>query len=125
MVNEGGVIDMIMQNVVNAILFVLKAVTSFILSKQWITLVFWLIVINLLAIFLMKKDKDYAQKEQRRIRESTLLSVALVGGAVGMYFAMYKFKHKTLHKKFTTLVPLCILFHFACIAYWAMNSFII
>ena len=82
-------------------------------------------MLNIIAIILMKRDKQYAKEEKRRIRESTLLVVALAGGALGMYYAMYKYKHKTLHKKFTICVPLFIVLHFAFISYAVISSFII
>ena len=82
-------------------------------------------IISIIAIILMKRDKQYAKEEKWRIRESTLLVVALAGGALGMYYAMYKYKHKTLHKKFTICVPLFIVLHFAFISYAVISSFII
>ena len=66
----------------------------------------------------MKKDKQYAETpDARRIRESTLLLIAIVGGGVGEYYAMYKYKHKTLHKRFLYGVPIAIVVHTAMLAY--------
>ncbi len=110
---------------VDAIMYIVNVVFSFIFSNIWLTLLFWILIINFMAIFLMKKDKKYAEENARRIRESTLLIVALAGGAVGMYYAMYKYKHKTLHKKFTISVPVFIVIHFACITYMLVSSFIV
>ncbi len=73
----------------------------------------------------MKKDKQYAQEEKRRIKESTLIIVALAGGSFGMYYAMYKYKHKTLHKKFTISVPIFMVIHSAIISYMIVNSFLV
>lgn len=124
MLGEENFIDTIMQTIMNAILSVIKVVFSVIFSSKWVALLFWMIVINIIAIVLMKKDKRYAQEDKRRIRESTLLMVALAGGAIGMYYAMFKYKHKTLHKKFTIWVPVFIVLHFACISYFIFSSFI-
>ena len=115
MLSENTWLDSVMDGILNTVLAVVRPVLAFI---------FWLLFINFVAIFLMKKDKQYAKDEKRRIRESTLLSVALAGGALGMYFAMYKYKHKTLHKKFTILVPIFIMLHFALISYGIAYSFI-
>ncbi len=109
----------------NAILTVAKLLVTFTLSNEFITIGVWFLVLNIIAIILMKRDKQYAKEEKRRIRESTLLVVALAGGALGMYYAMYKYKHKTLHKKFTICVPLFIVLHFAFISYAVISSFII
>lgn len=124
MLSENTWLDSVMDKILNAILYVVQPILSFIFSSQFATLIFWLIFINLIAIYLMKKDKEFAKDDKRRIRESTLISVALAGGAIGMYFAMYKFKHKTLHKKFTVLVPIFIMLHFALISYGIAYSFI-
>lgn len=124
MLGEENFIDTIMQTIMNAILSVIKVVFSVIFSSKWVALLFWMIVINIIAIVLMKKDKRYAQEDKRRIGESTLLMVALAGGAIGMYYAMFKYKHKTLHKKFTIWVPVFIVLHFACISYFIFSSFI-
>ena len=118
-------IDKILNAIMNAILTVVKLLITFTLSNEFITVGVWLLVVNGIAIILMKRDKQYAQEGKRRIRESTLLTVALVGGALGMYYAMYKYKHKTLHKKFTICVPLFIVLHFAFISYTIISSFII
>lgn len=118
-------IDSIMESIMNVILFVCKTIMSIVLSHELVTIIFGIVVVNLIAIFLMKKDKQYAKEGKRRIRELTLLIVALAGGALGMYYAMYKYKHKTLHKKFTILVPLFIVLHFACISYMLVNSFLV
>lgn len=115
-------IDVVIEKIFNAIMFVVKAVADFVFSEKWITFLFWYILINLLALVLMKKDKKYAETNQRRIRESTLIVTSLMGGGLGMYYAMYKYKHKTLHKKFTILVPVSIVLHFACISYLILSG---
>lgn len=117
-------IDTIMEKILDAIMFVVKLFTDFVFSERWITFLFWYILVNFLAIILMKKDKMYAETDQRRIRESTLILVALAGGGLGMYYAMYKYKHKTLHKKFTIFVPISIVLHLACVSYLIMSSFL-
>ena len=118
-------IDNILGKVVDAILKIIEMFVSFTLSNDFITIAVWFLAVNSIAIVLMKRDKQYAKEEKRRIRESTLLAVALAGGALGMYYAMYKYKHKTLHKKFTICVPLFIVLHFAFISYAVISSFII
>ena len=68
--------------VTDKIAAVVGSIFTFIFSNVWISLIFYILLINSIAIFLMKKDKAYAKEEKRRIRESTLLIVALAGGAV-------------------------------------------
>lgn len=99
----------------------INGLASAIFSNSVITIILFLVFINGLAILLMKKDKKYAETpDARRIRESTLLLVAIVGGGVGEYYAMYKYKHKTLHKKFLYGVPIAILVHTTMLAYLLM-----
>lgn len=107
------------------ILPIFEAIISFVFSSQWITIIVALLAMNLIAIVLMKRDKEYAKMEKRRTRETTLLMVAAFGGAMGMYYAMYKYKHKTLHKKFTILVPVFMAVHFAYLTYMLMSTFVV
>ena len=103
---------------IDAISIVFTALMKVFFANQYIALVVFFILINLLAVILMKKDKQYAQTpDAKRIRESTLLMTAIVGGAFGEYYAMYKYKHKTLHKKFLYGVPIAMVFQFALLSY--------
>ena len=96
----------------------IKGLTSLIFSNNVVTILIFVIFINFLAVVLMKKDKQYAETpDARRIRESTLLLVALVGGGIGEYYGMFKYKHNTLHKKFLYGVPIAILLHTTMLAY--------
>ncbi|MBE6633109.1 MAG: DUF1294 domain-containing protein [Ruminococcaceae bacterium] len=54
-------------------------------------------VMSLVAFFLYGEDKRRAKKKKWRIRESVLLGVSLLGGAVGALIAMNFFRHKTKH----------------------------
>ncbi len=65
----------------------------------------YLLLINALGLLLMLVDKRRAQKKKWRIRESTLLLVAAIGGSVGSLLGMYIFRHKTKHPKFFLGVP--------------------
>lgn len=125
MLGENTFLDSIMDKILNVLLNILHVILNIIFYNHFVTLLFWFIFINFVAIFLMKKDKQYAQNDKRRIRESTLLMVALAGGAMGMYYAMYRYKHKTLHKKFTILVPTFIVLHFALVSYLIVGSFFV
>ena len=98
---------------------IIRFIASTLFANEVITIITFFVLINLLAIVLMKKDKQYAETpDARRIRESTLMMVALVGGSFGEYYAMYKYKHKTLHKKFLYGVPLTMLVHSATLFYF-------
>lgn len=67
------------------------------------------IFFNLVVFGVYGWDKRKAKRGKWRIPETTLLLLALMGGAFGAYWGMKVFHHKTQHKKFTLLVPLFML----------------
>ncbi|HBH1524651.1 TPA: DUF1294 domain-containing protein, partial [Clostridioides difficile] len=64
------------------------------------TLIYF-IVINSIAFFSMYIDKKRAVRNEWRIKEATLMSIAVIGGSIGSMIGMYSFRHKTKHIKFT------------------------
>ncbi len=76
-----------------------------------------LIAVNLVSFALYGLDKLKAKKGLWRIRESTLLLIAALGGSLGALLGMEVFRHKTRHWKFKVLVPLFLLAHIALGAY--------
>jgi uncharacterized membrane protein YsdA (DUF1294 family) len=79
-----------------------------------------IIVLNLFAFSLMGLDKYLAIKQKRRISERSLLSVAFLGGSLGIYFGMVAFRHKTRKMLFNLGVPLMMLVHFYL--FWYLNT---
>ena len=71
-------------------------------------LLYYLLIINAAGFLLMLVDKWKAKKNRWRVRESTLLIVAVLGGSIGSLAGMYLFRHKTQHLKFTLGVPLIL-----------------
>ena len=69
---------------------------------------YYLLIINAAGFLLMLVDKWKAKKNRWRVRESTLLIVAALGGSIGSLAGMYLFRHKTQHLKFTLGVPLIL-----------------
>lgn len=69
---------------------------------------YYLLIINAAGFLLMLVDKWKAKKNRWRVRESTLLIVAVLGGSIGSLAGMYLFRHKTQHLKFTLGVPLIL-----------------
>jgi uncharacterized membrane protein YsdA (DUF1294 family) len=69
-------------------------------------LIYYLIIINLVGLIIMKVDKQKAIKQQYRISERTLWIVAIIGGAVGTTFGMNLFRHKTKHLSFKIGFPI-------------------
>lgn len=67
------------------------------------------ITLNVLAYVIMHKDKHNARNGKRRISEASLLTVAAIGGSVGMLISMYVLHHKTRKLKFTLGVPVILI----------------
>ncbi len=58
----------------------------------------------------MYYDKKKAIKGQWRISEATLITIAIIGGSIGVYLGMQNFRHKTKHLKFKVGIPIIIIF---------------
>lgn len=74
----------------------------------WQNILIYLIIINLIGFFVMWLDKRKAQHAKWRIKESTLLLVAALGGGIGTIAGMYTFRHKTQKAKFVFGFPAII-----------------
>lgn len=87
-------------------------------------LLFLVILCSALAVILTVYDKIAAKKRPtKRIRERTLLLLALFGGAFFELLTMLLIRHKTKHKKFMIGLPLTLLLHIvlcAAGAVWLM-----
>lgn len=71
-------------------------------------IILYLMSINLIAFFSMKIDKIHAQKNKRRISERNLIIIAIIGGALGIWFGMFWNRHKTKKLKFNLGIPLIL-----------------
>lgn len=71
-----------------------------------IILVLSYLIWNLLTFWIMASDKIRAKRGGRRIPESTLFTLALLMGAVGIFGAMIIFRHKTKKLKFMIGIPI-------------------
>ena len=77
----------------------------------------YLLIVNAAAFLLMLIDKIKAKKNLWRIKESTLMLWAAIGGSIGALAGMYTFRHKTLHRKFTIGIPLILAAQIAAVVY--------
>ena len=90
------------------------------MSKESILLiVIYLAIINVIAFVVYGIDKRKAKQSKWRIRESTLLGLAAIGGSIGALLAMKVLRHKTLHPQFKYGVPLILVAQIAIgVAIW-------
>ena len=75
----------------------------------------YLAVINVATFITFGIDKWKAKNSKWRIKESTLLTFAVLGGSIGAWLGMKVWHHKTLHKKFKYGIPLILLAQIALI----------
>jgi len=71
-------------------------------------IIIYLLIINTIAFLAMFIDKKKAEKDRWRIKESTLLTLALIGGSIGAIAGMYTFHHKTKKPRFFIGIPVII-----------------
>ena len=81
----------------------------------------YLLAINIATFFLYGIDKYKAKKNQWRISEATLLTMAAIGGSIGALAGMRLWHHKTMHKKFKYGIPLIIIMQVALAIYLPTN----
>ena len=81
----------------------------------------YILLINLIAILSIALDKSAARNGEDRVRESSLLIVAALGGGIGMYVAMRIFHHKTRKNKFMVGVPAIVLIEIALLVIYYFN----
>lgn len=72
-------------------------------------LIVYVVAVNVVAFVVYGVDKYKAQKAKWRIRESTLLLLAAIGGSAGAWLGMKIWRHKTRHAKFRYGVPAILL----------------
>lgn len=77
----------------------------------------YLLAINLVAFVLFGADKSRAARGAWRIRESTLIETALVGGSIGALVGMRVFHHKTRKPLFSYGIPLILIAQVALLGF--------
>jgi uncharacterized membrane protein YsdA (DUF1294 family) len=75
-------------------------------------LVYYLVIINIISFIIYGLDKLFAIKHMRRISETTLFTLAIIGGEIGGFIAMVLFHHKTKKISFSVILPLLFVIHF-------------
>ena len=80
------------------------------------------VAMNLLGIFITRADKRRAQRDMWRVPEDVLMLIAILGGALGMYFGMLLMHHKTRYLKFMLGLPLIFAVHVAIFA-WMQSEY--
>ena len=77
----------------------------------------YLLIVNAVSFSVMLYDKFLAKNNLWRIPESTLMSIAIIGGSVGVLLGMYTARHKTRYLKFTLGIPAILILQTALAIY--------
>lgn len=83
--------------------------------------VIYLIVINLIGLFIMYLDKKKAMYGRWRIPEKSLIIIALLGGSIGCMIGMKLFRHKTQKIKFVLGYPTILIAELILIIYFLVK----
>ena len=75
-------------------------------------------VLNLIGYVMMAYDKSQAKRGEQRIPEKRLFTVAALGGALGTWIGMRKYRHKTKHMSFVLGIPALLIFNAVCVYYY-------
>ncbi len=78
--------------------------------------VIYLFIINIIAFFAMWWDKRKASQNAWRIAEATLHIIGFMGGALGIFGGMYKFRHKTQKRIFQGIAIVSLIV--SLVIYW-------
>ena len=84
------------------------------LIPRWLWV--YLIVMSVVAAIVTVFDKISAKLGGRRVPETTLMTLAALGGSAAMLAVMLLIRHKTRHPKFMLGIPLIIIIQLAAAA---------
>lgn len=89
-----------------------------VINNNIITILIYLLIINLLTFLVMAIDKYKAKRAKRRIPEKTLFTLVALGGGIGGIIAMYTIRHKNKKTRFIIGFPAILILEiitFLCI----------
>ena len=84
-------------------------------------IIIYLTSINVATFITYGIDKMKAKRSKWRIREASLLLLAVLGGSIGALLGMKVWHHKTMHKKFKLGIPLIIVVQIALVI-WIISK---
>jgi uncharacterized membrane protein YsdA (DUF1294 family) len=82
--------------------------------------ILYMIFMNLAAFIGMWWDKRKAERNEWRVAEATLYILGIMGGAVGIFGGMYRFRHKTQKKSFRAIAIIGLIT--SLIIYWLIGN---
>lgn len=83
----------------------------------WHYYLIWIAFISIITFVLYGFDKAQARRGGRRVRETTLHLLALIGGFLGGWVGRSIFRHKTQKGVFTVMLIISTIIHLGLL-YW-------
>lgn len=85
------------------------------MEKYFILIIYisYLLLVSIFTFFVYGIDKSKAKKGKTRIKESTLLLLGSIGGAIGSFLGRIIFHHKTDKKYFSISIIFSLLLEIA------------
>jgi uncharacterized membrane protein YsdA (DUF1294 family) len=65
----------------------------------------YIAIINGIGLLLIRRDKSQSRKNGWRVAEKHLFLIAALGGSLGVWAGMYRYRHKTKHLSFVLGIP--------------------
>ena len=85
-------------------------------------MLYYMVAVNIATFLVDGIDKYKAKKNQWRISEATLLTMASIGGSIGAWAGMRLWHHKTMYKKSKYGIPFIITLQIALVVYLRTNN---
>ncbi|WMJ89575.1 DUF1294 domain-containing protein [Anaerocolumna sp. MB42-C2] len=79
------------------------------MKSLFLICIIYFVTINFASFLVMGADKQKAKKNQWRIKEKTLFTLAVIGGSLGSILGMFCFHHKTKHCRFVIGMPIILI----------------
>ena len=79
---------------------------------------------NIIGILLMYTDKKHAKFGIQRVPKRVLMMAGALGGAPGMWMAMYVLRHKTHHRQYKIAFPLMFLAHILIFIWMRYSNYV-
>ncbi len=92
------------------------------MTEVTVSILFYLVLINIFTFILFGIDKWNAVKRRPRIRNFTLFLFSALGGSVGGLLGMFIFRHKTTKLYYLFGIPLILILQFIFL-YIMMSDF--
>ncbi|MHB8099301.1 MAG: DUF1294 domain-containing protein [Sulfuricurvum sp.] len=90
---------------------------------MFLQIISYLLAINFITFIIFGLDKYFAVNQMWRIREGTLITVAICGGSIGALTGQKYFRHK--RKSFKGVFPILIFLQITVVIAYLIYRFVI